>query len=277
MRPIRSLLFAPANQPELVRKFLKYRAGVFAIDLEDSTPEAEKVSARRALPALVAYLRGGGLKGQLFVRINPPRSPFAEDDIAAAGAIDIDGIILPKLEDAEDLQSVATTRPIIGIIETAAGLVNAEATAARCKAQLCALAFGAEDFITGLGGRRTAGGLEVLYARSRVLSAARAAGIAALDQVFVHIRDDAGFRQDAEFGRQLGYDGKMCLTPRQAEIANEVFSPTAAEIERSRRLVQAHQAAKAEGRGVTIFEGEMIDEPLLKRAQTILINHEGGD
>jgi citrate lyase subunit beta/citryl-CoA lyase len=108
-----------------------------------------------------------------------------------------------------------------------------------------------------------------------VLSAARAAGIAALDQVFVHIRDDAGFRQDAEFGRQLGYDGKMCLTPRQAEIANEVFSPTAAEIERSRRLVQAHQAAKAEGRGVTIFEGEMIDEPLLKRAQTILINHEG--
>ena len=132
------------------------------------------------------------------------------------------------------------------------------------------MAFGAEDFITDIGGRRTPEGLEVLYARSRVVLAARLGGLQALDQVFTAIRDDAAFRRDAEFGRQLGYDGKMCITPRQAELANDVFSPSAEEIDRCRRLIQEYEAAQSDGRGIIEFEGSMIDEPLLRRARAML-------
>jgi citrate lyase subunit beta/citryl-CoA lyase len=109
-----------------------------------------------------------------------------------------------------------------------------------------------------------------LYARSRVVLAARAAGLEAVDQVFVNIRDDEAFRRDAEMGRQLGYGGKMCVVPRQMVIANEVFSPSPDEIDRSRRLIQAYEAAQAAGRGAIDFEGGMVDEPLLRRAQAIV-------
>jgi len=136
--------------------------------------------------------------------------------------------------------------------------------------RLSGLAFGAEDFITDIGGRRTLEGVEVLYARSRVVLATRLGGLQALDQVFTAIRDDGSFRRDAEVGRQLGFDGKMCITPRQVEMANEVFSPSAEEVDRSRRLIETYEAAQSEGRGTIEFEGSMIDEPLVKRARAVL-------
>ena len=196
IRLIRSLLFAPANRHDLLKKLPRYPADAVAIDLEDGTPENEKPAARDGLQDIVAHLRQQHLR---------------------AG-----------------------------------------------------LAFGAEDFITDIGGRRTPEGLEVIYARSRVILAARLAGLQALDQVFTAVRDDDAFRRDAEVGRQLGYGGKMCITPRQVEIANEVFSPSAEEVDRSRRLIQAYEAAQSEGRGTIEFEGNMVDEPLLKRARAVL-------
>jgi citrate lyase subunit beta/citryl-CoA lyase len=270
MRLIRSLLFAPANRRELVQKFPKYPADAVAIDLEDGTPEAEKDAARDQLPELVAYLRDQELKAMLFVRTNGPRSSHIELDLAAALRASVDGIIVPKFETAADLRVLDTSTPIIGMIETARGVASVDLVADQERGRLSALAFGAEDFITDIGGRRTAEGLEVLYARSRVVLAARVAGLQALDLVFASIRDDAAFRRDATVGRQLGYSGKMCITPRQVEIANGVFSPSADEIDRSRRLIQAYEAAQAEGRGVIEFEGSMVDEPLLKRARAVL-------
>lgn len=281
MQPIRTLLFAPANRPELIEKFPRYRADAFAIDLEDGTPESDKVSARRALPRVVALLRDRGLKGRLFVRTNEPRSPHTVADLEAAVETRIDGIMVPKLSTVAELKDIGaalsrsearTGRSIelIGLIETVTGVANVEALAGSGESHLRAFGFGAEDFITDIGGRRTAGSLEVLYARSRVVLAAKAARLAAVDQVFVNLRDEEGFRRDAEVGRQLGYDGKMCIAPRQVEVANEVFSPSPDEIERSRRLIQACEAARAEGRGVIEFEGAMVDEPLLRRAQAIV-------
>jgi citrate lyase subunit beta/citryl-CoA lyase len=266
MRQIRSLLFAPANQPELIAKFPRYPADAFAIDLEDATPEAEKDEARRALPPIVASLREKDLKAQLFIRTNAVRSRHAEADLAAALDMGVDGVMIPKLETVPDLEKFAAAGiPLIGVIETARGAVNVEALAALQDSRLAALAFGAEDFMTNLGGRRTLEGLEVLYARSRVVLAARAAGLQVLDQVFVNIRDDEGFRRDAQMGRQLGYSGKMCIVPRQVQAANVVFSPSAEEIDNARRLLDA-----AGGRGVFEFEGAMVDEPILKRARGIL-------
>jgi len=277
MRPIRSLLFAPANRPELVGKFPRYPADAFAIDLEDAVPEAEKEDARRALPAIVASLREQKLNAQLFIRTNASRSRHAEADLAAALEMSVDGVMVPKLESVSELKKFAAQidrsgqgPQLIGVIETARGVLNVETLAAVPHSHLSALAFGAEDFMTDLGGQRTPEGLEVLYARSRVVLAARAAGLQALDLVFVNIRDDEGFRRDAQVGRQLGYSGKMCIVPRQVETANVVFSPSAQEIERARRLLDAYDNAQADGRGVFEFEGAMVDEPILKRARGIL-------
>jgi citrate lyase subunit beta/citryl-CoA lyase len=177
---------------------------------------------------------------------------------------------VPKVENAEDLDAFKNAAQIIGIIETARGVMNVESIAQAGIPNLAALAFGAEDFITDVGGQRSTDGHEVLYARSRVVLAARVAGIQALDQVFVNIRDDETFLHDAEFGRHLGYSGKMCIVPRQIEIANAVFSPSADEIDRSRRLIEEYERAQTQGRGAIEFEGSMVDEPLLKRARAIL-------
>src|SRR5262245_45723230 len=277
MRPTRSLLFAPANRADLIAKFPRYPADAFAIDLEDGLPEGEKNAGRSALPAIVHSLRENNLRAKLFIRMNASRSGHADADLAAALATNIDGIILPKLETVTELEKVesmidASRRAVqlIGVIETARGVINVETLAAAAKTHLMALAFGAEDFMTDIGGRRTPAGLEVLYARSRVVLAARGASLEALDLVFVNIRDDDGFRRDAEMGRQLGYSGKMCITPRQVEMANTAFSPTADEIDSSRRLLEAYDKFNAAGRGVFEFEGAMVDEPILKRAREIL-------
>jgi citrate lyase subunit beta/citryl-CoA lyase len=270
MRPIRSLLFAPANRHDLLRKFPKYPADAVAMDLEDGTPDDQKAAARDGLPEIVTFLRHQGLKALLLVRVNGPRSPHLKDDIAAAKSLPIDGIVVPKVETAADLDPFNASLPTIAVVETARGVANVEASVQQQGGHLAAVAFGAEDFVTDIGGLRTPDGVEVLYARSRVVLAARVAGLQALDLVFTNIRDDDAFRRDAELGRQLGYSGKMCITPRQVEIVNATFSPSAEDIDRSRRLVAAWEAAQGEGRGVIEFEGSMVDEPLLKRARTVL-------
>lgn len=279
---IRSLLFAPGNRPDLLKKFPRSDADAFVIDFEDGTPEREKAAARRELPGVVSYLREQRVTGLIFVRTNEPASPHSAADIDAALETDVDGLMIPKLGAVADVQrfgralAAAEQRgsgrrlQLIGIIESMAGVLAAARLAASGEDHLSALCFGGEDFMTDIGGRRTAGGLEVLYARSQVVLAARAAGLEAIDQVVVDIRDDQQFRQDAEAGRNLGYTGKMCLLPRQVTLANEVFSPTAEEVDRSRRLIEAYEATRVEGRGVMEFEGKMIDPPLLKRARAVL-------
>jgi citrate lyase subunit beta/citryl-CoA lyase len=254
----------------MLKKFPKYPADAFAIDLEDGTPENEKAAARDQLPDIVAYLKEHDLKAMLLVRVNGPRSQHIKADLKAVQRASVDGIMVPKLETAADLKMFDRSLPLIGIIETVRGVANVETLVAHPEQHLQALAFGAEDFITDIRGRRTVDGLEVLYARSRVILAARLGGLQPLDQVFTSIRDDAGFLRDADFGRQLGYDGKMCVTPRQVEMANDVFSPSPEEVDRSRRLIQAYEEAQSEGRGAIEFEGNMIDEPLLKRARAVL-------
>lgn len=280
MDPIRSFLFAPANQPERLKKFPRIAADCFVIDLEDGTPEAKKDAARAALPDIVAWLRAQDLRGLLFVRVNEPRSPHLKADLRAAFAADIDGIVVPKMERVDDMLPIASAvtmaqlgsareLAIIGGIESMRGAINVFELADGVE-HLAAIYFGAEDYITDIDGRRTAVGLEVLYARSRTVLAAKAAGIQALDQAVIEIRDDERFRACAAQGRDLGYNGKICLLPRQVELANDIFAPAADEVERSRRLIAAAESAAALGQGAIEFEGRMIDGPLLKRAQGIV-------
>src|SRR6185436_10170609 len=132
MEIIRSLLFAPANRHELLKKFPKYPADAVAIDLEDGTPEAEKASARNRLPEIVAFLRQESLKAMLFVRTNAPGSVHLSADIAVAKGAGIDGIVVPKVETTADLEMFDASMPIIGMIETVRGVANVETLIGQC-------------------------------------------------------------------------------------------------------------------------------------------------
>lgn len=266
---LRSLLFAPANRPDLVAKFPRVPADVFSPDLEDGTPPAARPEARAALAGTVAAARGERTDAKVFVRINPASTPDCELDVAALRGSGADGIVLAKAESAADLAALAGTGlPVIAGIESARGV--AEAVAIARGPGVVALYFGGEDFTADMGGRRTKDGYEMLFARSQVLLAARVAGVKALDTVMIDIRDDEGFRRDAIVGRNLGFDGKMCLLPRQVTLAHEVFAPSAAEIDTARRLVAAYEEAVARGAGTIDFEGRMVDPPVLKAAQAIM-------
>lgn len=279
---IRSLFFAPANRPDLVAKFPRFGADCCVIDLEDGTPPGEKQRAREALQATVNQVRAAGLTGMLTVRVNVPASPHYLADIAAAFACDVDGIVIPKLEESAqafpaihairrlDLEAPrARPRTIVGGIESVRGALNAVEVCSRT-ACLGSVYFGAEDFAADIGGRRTPRGDEVYTARSMVVMAAKAAGIVAIDQAVVDIRNDDLFLEDAARGRDLGYEGKICVTPGQVKLSHRAFSPTPEEREYARRLVATYEDAMARGIGTIDFEGRMIDGPLLKRAQAIL-------
>lgn len=283
---IRSLLFAPANRPELVVKFPRFGADCCVIDLEDGTPEAEKASARRTLDDTVKQVRAAGLVGMLAVRVNVPASVHYLADLQAALACDIDAVVIPKLESPDQAFPVAhwirrrdaeaprdRPRTIIGGIESVRGVLNAVKICDETP-HLGVVYFGAEDYGADIGGRRTPGGDEVATARAWVVMAARAAGHIALDQVVLDIRDDALFRRDAERARNMGYQGKMCVAPGQVKLANAAFSPTPEERAYARRLVQAYEEATARGIGTIDFEGRMVDGPLLKHSLAVLASPE---
>jgi citrate lyase subunit beta / citryl-CoA lyase len=279
--PIRSFLFAPANRLDLVKKFLRLKVDCFVVALEDGTPEPEKESGRETALEGVRFLRDKGVESLIFIRTNSPASKHHRENLRSAVVDGVDGVVIPKLgvvEEVEDAERVLASREgsigvsglrIIVGIETALGVQNAIQLAAASD-RICAVYFGAEDFAADMGARRTTEGFEVLYARSRVVLGARLAGVTAIDQAVTEIRDDERFRQDARRGKDLGYSGKICVHPRQAELANEIFSPSQDEVEHSRRLIEAYEDALRKGVGTIDFEGQMIDGPLLKRAQAVL-------
>lgn len=279
---IRSLLFAPANRPDLVAKLHRFRADCSVIDLEDGTPDDEKVAARAALRETVRQAREAGLSGMLAVRVNVPAPPHYLADLEAAFACDIDAVVIPKLEQPQQAfpaihwieqldasQPRRAPRTIIGGIESVRGVLNAVKICDETRCQ-SAVYFGAEDFAADIGGRRSPKGDEVATARGWVVMAARAAGLVAIDQAVLDIRDDALFGQDASLGRDMGYQGKICVAPAQVALSHAAFSPTPEERAYAQRLVAAYEAATARGIGTIDFEGKMVDGPLLKRSQAVL-------
>jgi len=274
--PLRSLLFAPAARTDLVAKLPRAGADLVTLDLEDGTApgqaEEARAGAATALPALAAA-------GQCaYVRTNPPDHDSFPADLAAVAPASPAGYVLPKCEDGDTVAAAAAAiaaahggeaPPLILGIETVAGVMEAPALAVSAPS-VQALYFGAEDFATSAGARRTEAGDEVLYARSRVLLAARAAGVRALDQAIPDVRDDARFAADAAAGRDLGYDGKLCIHPRQVELSHEAFTPSAEEIAAAARLLDAFEAALAAGNATPLIDGRMVDEPLARRARALV-------
>jgi len=272
MRKLRSVLFAPADQPTLIPKIARTAPDAAILDLEDAVAPADKEAAR-ALAREGAAALAGVLP--VFIRVNAVASAWLAEDVRQALMPRLAGVVVPKIQAAADSARVqaaldatgAGTLPIIAGVETALGVVRVDEIA---PAGVLAVYFGAEDFIADMGGERTRGGHEVAYARSRVVLAARAAGVLALDQVVVDIRDGGRFSAEAKEARELGYAGKLCIHPAQVALANALFTPSEAAVERARRILAAYAAGQREHRGVINFEGQMIDAPLLVQARAVL-------
>lgn len=267
---IRSFLFTPAHRLDLSAKAARAGADAIVLDLEDGTPAARRPEARRSLSEAVTQARRGG-HAKVFVRVNAVAGRDFAADAEAVLAAGVDGVVAPKVGAAADVASVRSAlgvRSVVVGIETIAGVFEAQSIAAA--PGVSALYFGAEDLAAQLGARRTEKGDEVLYARAKCVLAARAAGVPAIDQAVVEVRDEARFSADATTGRDFGYTGKICLLPRQVELANAIFSPSAEEIARAERLIAAFDDGVACGEGVIEFEGMMVDEPVVRHARSLL-------
>lgn len=273
---MRSLLFAPGNRAEVLAKLPRSGPDGVVLDLEDAVPAEAKVEARAIVARAAAELRDGHPGLAVYVRVNAVPSDWFADDMAQALIPGIAGVVVPKLESAEQVTEVANALDELGLahlaivagLETAAGVAWAEEVLADSRVHVGY--FGAEDYVADLGGVRTPEGTEVLYARSRVALAARLTGTLAVDQVVTDLTDEARFRADAAVGRSLGFRGKLCIHPAQVAWSHEAFTPTADELDRARRLLAAYDAAVAAGSAAIAFEGQMVDEPLARQARTLL-------
>lgn len=267
---VRSLLFVPGSRPDRIPKAMDTAADAAVVDLEDAVPAADKPAARHAVRAVLAERASTGTV--VLVRINPAGTPWCPDDVRAAIAARADGVVLPKYQRVDELAWLrerlseaggADTRVVVGL-ETARGVADCRSLLDACSAPPAAAYFGAEDYIADLGGYRTEAGEEVRYARSEVCLAARLAAIPAIDQAVVAVRDEERFLRDAEQGRAMGYAGKICLHPRQAELARSVFTPSADEVEHARAVLRAGT------NGVAVVDGQLVDEVHLRMARHVL-------
>lgn len=269
--PPRSMLFMPADKPRMAAKIPEIAADLAVLDLEDAVVADKKQAARHML---LETLADGSLlrtSAALAVRINEVGSDWFADDLACMAEVGRAhggqvGIVLPK---AESPDQVAAIREALGDVHIVVGLESG-AGVAEARAIMAdgvdGCYFGAEDYIADLGGRRTEEGLEVLYARSHVVLAARLAGCFSIDQAVLAVRDDVRFRADATQGRELGYSGKICLHPQQVAIVNELLTPTAEEVLRARCIIDAAAA----GGGVGILDGQMVDQVHVRQAEAVL-------
>jgi citrate lyase subunit beta / citryl-CoA lyase len=274
-RRLRSLLFAPASRPDVCAKLPRSGPDGVVIDLEDAVPADGKADARVHARAVGEQLANDNPGLAVYVRVNAVLSEWFERDVAEALSPGLAGVVVPKLESAEQVDTVAGALSAAGLsglhvlagIETAAGVARADAV---MRPPVAVAYFGAEDFISDMGGVRTESNAEVLYARSRVALAARLAGVHALDQIVATLDDEARFRADALQALSIGYRGKLCIHPSQVPLANEVFSPSDAAIAHARALLAAYEDAQAAGQQVIVFDGQMIDEALARRARDLL-------
>ncbi len=277
----RTMLFVPGNNPGMLRDAHIYGADSIMLDLEDSVTINEKDAARLLVYHALKNIDYGNT--EVIVRVNSLSTPYGREDYEAIVRATPNAIRMPKTETARDVQAADAliseieqkagmeqgTVKLFAAIESAKGVLNAQQIADASK-RLIGIALGAEDFVTDLKTSRSKEGIELLTARCMILFAARAAGIDAIDTVFSDINDEAGLEAEVKLIKQLGFDGKSIINPRQIEIINKAFIPSKEEILKSQAIIKACREAEQKGSGVTSLNGKMIDKPVVARAQRVL-------
>ncbi len=278
----RSLLYMPGTDWRKIEKAAtELDADSVCLDLEDGVALTAKAEARETIARALQTL--DFRRSEKLVRINPIDSDFAEADLAATLPAHPDGIVLPKVRDAAQVEwlhehlSAAEDRYgwrrgstiLILIIESARGIVELDAIV-KASPRIAALVFGAEDFAGDIGAVRTRDAFEVLYARSKVVTYAKARGMQAIDIVYADFRNPEGFSAESRQGLMMGYTGKQLIHPNQIPLIHAVYMPTDAEIAHARRVVDAHHAHQASGTGAFALDGKMVDMPVVKQAELVL-------
>lgn len=274
----RSMLFLPGNNPNMLINGNCLGADAVIFDLEDAVSPTEKDAARILVRNTMRYMDFRGC--EIIVRINSIDTPYWQADLDAVMPYKPNLILLPKTGTAADALAADAYMAqveakngmeqgsigLMPLIETAMGVENAFVIAS-CAERVKALFLGAEDLTADLQCKRTKEGREIEYARTRLVVAARAAGIDVYDTPFTDVNDDVGIVKDASYAKTLGFTGKASISPRHVEVINRVFSPDMKEIEYAYEVMEAIALAKAQGKGATSLRGKMIDAPIVARAE----------
>lgn len=274
----RSMLFLPGNNPNMLINGNCLGADAIIFDLEDAVAPAEKDAARILVRNTMRYLDFRGC--ETIVRINSIDTPYWQLDLDTVLPCKPNLILLPKTGSAYDVLAAddymtaleeklglaPNTVGLMPLIETAMGVENAFSIASSTK-RVKALFLGAEDLTADLQCKRTKEGREIEYARTRLVVAARAAGVDVYDTPFTDVNDDEGIWTDARLAKALGFTGKASISPRHVEVINAVFSPTEKEIDYAYEVLDAIETAKRQGKGAIALHGKMIDAPIVARAQ----------
>ena len=276
----RTMMFVPGANAAMLRDAPLYGADSIMFDLEDAVSLKEKDSARVLVHSALKTFDYGNI--EIVVRINALDAGGAED-IEAMVLAGVDVIRLPKTETAQDIidvEAVITeveqqndipvgTTKMMAAIESAEGVLNAPAIA-KSSTRLIGIALGAEDYVTNLKTRRHPDGQELFFARSMILHAARAAGIAAIDTVYSDVDNTEGFEAEVRLIKQLGFDGKSVINPRQIPLVNTIYAPTEKEIQNAKEVIWGIREAEAKGSGVISVNGKMVDKPIVERAERVI-------
>ena len=277
----RTMMFVPCNNPAMVKDAGIYGADSIMFDLEDAVSMAEKDAARDLVYEALQTQDYGD--AELVVRVNGQDTPYYANDVRTMVKAGIDVVRLPKAEDAEmvkklDADITAAEKEfgreegstmLMAAIESAKGVINAYQIASASD-RMMGIALSAEDYTTDMKTHRYPDGAELEFARNMVLHAARAAGVAAFDTVFTNMNDTEGFYRETEYIHQLGFDGKSLVNPRQIPMVNKVYEPTKKEIENAKNVENAIKEAKLKGSGVISMNGQMVDRPVVLRAERVM-------
>ena len=278
-RPRRSMMFLNAQRPGLLKDAYVYRPDTLMIDLEDAVAENQKDSARFSLYRALTTIDYRGV--ERIVRINGLDTPHWQEDIRVSVAAGADGIRIAKCESAGDVRTVVEhieqaekefnkesgVTLVMAALESPKGILNAYEICLACPERMIGVAISGGDYRKSMQTRYYPDGLEMLGGRSNMLIAARAAGVQCFDTVFTNVDDMEGFRRETQMVKQMGYDGKSLISPRQIPITHEIFSPTEKEIREAEAILIAWQENSAQGIGVFTVNGKMIDIAFIPDAE----------
>ena len=276
VRPRRSVLYMPGANTRALEKARTLPADALIFDLEDAVaPEAKE--AARTNVVLAAESRAYG-KREIVIRCNGLGTPWGEADIEAIAQSGADAVLVPKVESAAQVTHVVslldtagapTTMAVWAMMETPKGILRAEEIAG-AHPRLALFVMGTNDLVKDMRARHTPMRLPMITALGIGMLAARAHGLAILDGVYNDIQDGDGFRAVCRQGLEMGFDGKTLIHPSQVEPCNEIFAPSAAELETAAKIVTAFKAAQAEGKGVVTVDGRMIENLHVEQAERAL-------
>lgn len=266
-RPYRSVLYIPAANQRAMEKARSLPADAIIFDLEDAVAPEAKGGARDLLAAALAQDYGGRAR---IVRMNALSTEWGEGD-ARAFASGADAVLVPKVDSPDDLDRVAAlvpNTPLWAMMETPLAMLNAAAIAAHPRLE--GMVMGTNDLAKDIGARFRADRLPMLTGLGLCLLAAKAHGKVIVDGVFNAFKDEDGLRAECEQGRDMGFDGKTLIHPAQLAIANEAFAPSEAEVDLARRQIAAFEAAQAEGKGVAVVDGKIVENLHVETARRTL-------